>query len=177
MNAGTKIKEGKKHQTVVSKNTINNEDEPIDSASTKRITTDEIDTCKLVKSMHDKQGKSGATVVFVGSVRNYGKNGPVKEMVYESYVKMAERQIKNIEKIAIKRWDIKKIRIIHRIGPMKLGNSSVVIALSAPHSKDAFEACEFILDTIKKEVPIWKKEVLSNSKEKRVVGNPITMGK
>ena len=60
---------------------------------------------------------------------------------------------------------------------MKLGNSSVVIALSAPHSKDAFEACEFILDTIKKEVPIWKKEVLSNSKEKWVVGNPITMGK
>jgi molybdopterin synthase catalytic subunit len=180
-NTGPKINESKKHQTMVNKNTIDDndydyEDAPIDSTSIKQITTDEIDTCKLMKSIQDKRGKSGATVVYVGSVRNYGKNGLVKEMFYESYIKMAEKRIKNIEKIAIKRWDIKKIRIIHRIGSIKLGNSSVVIAVSTPHSKDAFEACEFILAAIKKEVPIWKKEILSNSKEKWVGGNPITIG-
>lgn len=149
-------------------------DELINSKLIKHITINKIDTCALVNSLRDKKGKSGATVVFVGTVRNSGKNGLVKEMFYEAYVKMAEKQIKKIEKIAVKRWNIKKIRIIHRIGSIKLGSSSIVIAISTPHSKDAFEACEFILAAIKKEVPIWKKEVLSSSKEKWVVGNPIS---
>lgn len=139
----------------------------------RRITTSEIDTCKIINSLKDKKGKSGATVVFVGSVRNYGKKGLVKEMFYESYVKMAEKRIKNIEKAAIKRWNIKKIRIVHRIGQIKLGSNSVVIALSTPHSKDAFEACEFILAAIKREVPIWKKELLSDNKEEWVDGSLI----
>jgi len=182
MNSRPKINQSKMNQTVPNNKTnivVNNDydnDEPINSKSIKRITTDEINTCELVNSLKDKKGKSGATIVFVGTIRNYGKNGLVKGMFYESYVKMAEKKIKNIEKIAVKRWNIKKIRIIHRIGPMKLGSSSIVIALSTPHSKDAFEACEFILAAIKKEVPIWKKEILSNSKEKWVIGNPIITG-
>jgi molybdopterin synthase catalytic subunit len=182
MNSRLKINQSKMNQTVASNNTNvvvahnDDNDERINSNSIKRITTEEIDTCELFNSLKDKKGKSGATVVFVGTVRNYGKNGPVKEMFYESYVKMADNKIKNIEKIAVKRWNIKKIRIIHRIGSIKLGNSSIVIALSTPHSKDAFEACEFILAAIKKEVPIWKKEILSNSKEKWVIGNSIISG-
>ena len=177
--SGSKSTQNKLHQTNANKNPLiyadDVKDESIDPTATKRLTTDQIDICKLLNSMKDKKGKSGATVVFVGSVRNYGKNGLVKEMVYESYIDMAERRLKQIEKIAMKRWDIKEIRIIHRIGPMKLGASSVVIALSTPHSKDAFEACQFILDAIKKEVPIWKKEILSNNKVKWVVGNAINI--
>lgn len=151
------------------------EEKVIDSKVIKRITTDEIDTFDIINSMKDKKGKSGATVIFVGSVRNYGNNGLVKGMFYESYVKMAEIQIKNIEKEAAKKWDIKKIRIVHRIGTMKLGCNSIVIALSTPHSKEAFEACEFILAAIKRQVPIWKKEILSDNKKKWVVGNPLNI--
>lgn len=177
--SGSKSTRNKLHQTNAIKNPLiyadEVKDESIDPTATKHLTTDEIDISKLLNSMKDKKGKSGATVVFVGSVRNYGKNGLVKEMVYESYIDMAERRLKQIEKIAMKRWDIKKIRIIHRIGSMKLGTSSVVIALSTPHSKDAFEACQFILNAIKKEVPIWKKEILSNNKVKWVVGNAINI--
>lgn len=153
--------------------TKTDDDNEILSSNIKRITTSEIDTCEVLNSLNDKKGESGATVVFVGSVRNYGKNGLVKEMFYESYVKMAEERLKNIEKKAAEKWNIKKIRIIHRIGKIKLGGNSVVIALSAPHSKDAFEACEFILAAIKREIPIWKKELLSNNKEEWVNGSPI----
>ncbi|HSA74812.1 MAG TPA: molybdenum cofactor biosynthesis protein MoaE [Candidatus Nitrosocosmicus sp.] len=160
----------KKNQVNCAK--VDDNNEILDSKIT-RITTSEIDTRTIIDSLNDKKGESGATVVFVGSVRNYGKKGLVKEMFYESYVKMAEKRIKNIEKTAIKRWNIKKIRIVHRIGQIKLGSNSVVIALSTPHSKDAFEACEFILAAIKREVPIWKKELLSDNKEEWVDGSLI----
>ena len=85
---------------------------------------------------------------------------------------MAFKIFKRVQKF-IKRWNIKKIRIVHRIGQIKLGSNSVVIALSTPHSKDAFEACEFILEAIKREVPIWKKELLPDNKEEWVDGSLI----
>jgi molybdopterin synthase catalytic subunit len=86
---------------------------------------------------------------------------------------MAENKIKNIEKLATEKYGIKKIKIVHRIGELALGNNSVVIALSTPHSKDAFKACKYILARIKQEVPIWKKELLSEGDEKWVDGKSI----
>jgi molybdopterin synthase catalytic subunit len=143
------------------------------SLSSQRITKSEIDINEIINSMVDAEGNSGATVIFVGSVRNFGMNGKVKGMYYESYVKMAENKIKNIEKLATEKYGIKKIKIVHRIGELALGNNSVVIALSTPHSKDAFKACKYILARIKQEVPIWKKELLSEGDEKWVDGKSI----
>ena len=143
------------------------------SLSSQRITKSEIDINEIINSMVDAEGNSGATVIFVGSVRNFGMNGKVKGMYYESYVKMAENKIKNIEKLATEKYGIKKIKIVHRIGELALGNNSVVIALSTPHSKDAFKACKYILARIKQEVPIWKKELLSKGDEKWVDGKSI----
>jgi molybdopterin synthase catalytic subunit len=94
-------------------------------------------------------------------------------MTYESYMGMAEEKIKNIEIDAKKTWGIKKIRIIHRIGELTIGDNSVAIAISTPHSKDAFAACQFILDKIKHEVPIWKKEKMLNGETKWVEGKPM----
>ena len=151
-----------------------NEHEAIElSLSSQRITNSEIDINEIINSMVDAEGNSGATVIFVGSVRNFGMNGKVKGMYYESYVKMAENKIKNIEKLATEKYGIKKIKIVHRIGELALGNNSVVIALSTPHSKDAFKACKYILARIKQEVPIWKKEILSKGDEKWVDGKSI----
>ena len=70
-------------------------------------------------------------------------------------------------------WNIKKINIIHRIGDLNVGDPSVVIAISTPHSKDAFEACQFILEKIKYNVPIWKKEKIIDGKTKWVIGKSI----
>ena len=96
-----------------SRNSMNNNealDEP--SPSSQRITESEIDVNDIVNSMVDTEGHSGATVIFVGSVRNFGINGKVKGMYYESYVKMAENKIKNIEKLAMEKYGIKKIKIV-----------------------------------------------------------------
>ena len=143
------------------------------SSSSQRITNSEIDVNDVINSMVDIEGHSGATVIFVGSVRNFGMNGKVKGMYYESYIKMAENKIKNIEKLAMEKYSIKKIKVVHRIGELALGNNSVIIALSTPHSKDAFKACKYILARIKQEVPIWKKEILSKGDEKWVDGKSI----
>lgn len=139
----------------------------------KRIITSEINVNQVLHSMVDKTGQSGATVVFAGSVRNMGRAGPVTGMYYEAYTEMAEKTLAEIEHQAKEKWGIKRIRIVHRIGRMQLGDLSVVIAISSLHSKEAFETCENILAMVKQVVPIWKKELLSNGIERWVDGNEI----
>jgi molybdopterin synthase catalytic subunit len=140
-------------------------------SSIQRITSKEIDIPSILKSIDD--GGVGAKVLFVGTVRNFSDNGNIAGMTYEAYIGMAEDKIKNIEIDAKKTWGIKKISIIHRIGELTIGDNSVAIAISTPHSKDAFAACQFILDKIKREVPIWKKEKILNGESKWVEGKPI----
>ena len=94
-------------------------------------------------------------------------------MTYESYIGMAEERIKNIESVVKKMWDIKKIKIIHRIGELAIGEKSIAIAISTSHSKDAFAAGQFILDKIKHDVPIWKNERLQDSRAKWIEGESI----
>jgi len=141
------------------------------NSAIQRITPREIDVPSILRSIDD--GGVGAKVLFIGSVRNFSDNGDVVGMTYESYMGMAEEKIKNIEIDAKKTWGIKKIRIIHRIGELTIGDNSVAIAISTPHSKDAFAACQFILDKIKHEVPIWKKEKMLNGETKWVEGKPM----
>ena len=134
-----------------------------------RITLNEIELDVFIKSFEKSKitmDDVGATVIFVGSVRNFNKNYKVIGMRYESYVKMAEETIKNIEIFVQKKWKIKIIKIIHRIGELRVGDNSIVIAVSTSHSVDGFEACQFILNKIKQDVPIWKNESLSDGTTK-----------
>lgn len=154
-------------------NVIIQYDEKENDQAIKHIVTSEINVNQVIHSLIDDTGQSGATVVFAGSVRNTGKAGPVTEMYYEAYAEMAEKTLQEIEHMAIEKWRINRIRIIHRIGRLRLGDLSVVIAISSPHSKEAFETCEKVLTMIKQVVPIWKKELLSNGKEQWVDGREI----
>lgn len=143
---------------------------------TQRITSKEIDIESILQSGdngNNPDGSVGATVIFIGTVRNFSDNGQVEGMTYESYIGMAEERIKNIETDVKKMWDIKKIKIIHRIGELAIGEKSIVIAISTSHSKDAFAAGQFILDKIKHDVPIWKNERLLDSRAKWVEGGSI----
>jgi|SRR5919107_1030678 molybdopterin synthase catalytic subunit len=151
------------------------EGDPPEIYKNKRITFDEIDEEYILKSFNNdyNSGEFGATVSFVGTVRGYSKNGKVKGMDYEGYLGMAEIKIKEIETIVKEKWDIKKIRIIHRLGKLSVGEKSIIILVSTSHSKAAFEACQFILERIKNEVPIWKKEIFSNGTSKWIDGNLI----
>lgn len=102
---------------------------------------------------------AGALAVFIGTVRNKTKEKKVVALEYEAYIPMALKKIQKIAKEAEKRWPIEKIAITHRIGKLAIGDSAVVIALSTPHRKESFEACQYVIDTLKEFVPIWKKEI------------------
>ncbi len=101
---------------------------------------------------------AGGTVVFVGTVRIQTKGKKVLKLEFESYEPMAIKEMQKIAEAAAKKWDALKIAIHHRVGLLQVGEIPVVIAVSTPHRKAAFEACAYCIDTLKETVPIWKKE-------------------
>lgn len=134
-----------------------------------------IDVEKLLADVRDDS--AGATVLFLGTVRNHNDDYAVSGIYYEAYIRMAEDAMSKIEAEAIKRWNLKKIAAVHRIGNLKIGEVSVAIAVSSEHRAEAFEAARYAIDQIKTEVPIWKKEVINNGKEARwAQGTPMGGG-
>jgi molybdopterin synthase catalytic subunit len=105
-----------------------------------------------------KDDAAGATVLFLGTVRNYNDGYAVSGIYYEAYIRMAEEAMARIEAEAVKRWNLKKFAAVHRIGNLKIGEISVAIAVSSEHRAEAFEAGRYAIDRIKTEVQIWKKE-------------------
>ncbi len=109
---------------------------------------------------------AGAIVTFQGTVRRYTEKLEVESLVYDSYREMAEKTIKEICEEAVKKFDILDVNVVHRVGKVILLEDSVVICVAAAHRKDAFRACEFIIDAIKERAPIWKMDVTPHG-EKR----------
>jgi molybdopterin converting factor subunit 1 len=102
---------------------------------------------------------AGGIVVFSGVVRNQTDGRPVKFLEYEAHASMAEAKIREIGQTIRARWaGVRRLAILHRIGRLEIGESSVLIAVSAAHRGDAFEACRYAIDTLKRTVPVWKKE-------------------
>ncbi|GEO02640.1 molybdopterin synthase catalytic subunit [Adhaeribacter aerolatus] len=101
---------------------------------------------------------AGAINVFIGTVRNQTQAKPVIQLDFEAYDSMAVKKMQEIANQAAERWPIQKVAIVHRKGTLQIGEAAVVIAVSTPHRKASFEACEYIIDTLKQVVPIWKKE-------------------
>lgn len=120
------------------------------------IVREKIDFDKILQIVED-HGTGGA-VIFVGRVRNHSDGRQVVRMEYEGYEKMAIVELRKIAESAKKRWPVKKLAIVHRLGMLELGEASVVIAVACAHRPQAFEACRFVIDMLKKTIPIWKKE-------------------
>jgi molybdopterin synthase catalytic subunit len=104
----------------------------------------------------------GGIDVFIGTVRAATKGKIVVRLEFEAYEKMALKEMKKIADEAVKKWSIHKISIHHRTGVLEIGEIPVVIAVSAAHRAAAFDACRYIIDTLKQTVPIWKKEVFED---------------
>jgi len=104
----------------------------------------------------------GGIVIFVGTVRNHTNGKVVTGLHFEAKETMAIKEMKKIADQTLNQWPIRKMAIHHRIGSLEIGEVPVVIAVSAAHRKDAFEACQFAIDTLKETVPIWKKEFLED---------------
>ena len=104
----------------------------------------------------------GGINVFIGTVREATKGKTVVRLEFEAYETMALKEMKKIGDEALKRWAVHKIVIHHRTGVLQIGDIPVVIAVSAAHRDVAFDACRYIIDTLKQTVPIWKKEVFED---------------
>ncbi len=101
---------------------------------------------------------SGAVVTFVGIVRGTTNKKKINSIEIEHYPEMAKKKFKEIENKVIKKWKLNNCTIIHRFGKLKIGEKIVYIGTSASHRKDAFEACEFLIDYLKVNAPFWKIE-------------------
>jgi len=110
----------------------------------------------LVRAL--KQREDGAVVVFDGIVRNHTRGRRTLYLVYESYEEMALKQMQSLAQEAQTRFAIRDVLLVHRLGRLEVGETSVLIAVASAHRAAAFDACRWLIDTLKKTVPIWKKE-------------------
>ncbi len=120
------------------------------------LTESPIDHNALMNSVQDHS--CGASVLFLGTVREYTDGKQTDSLTYEAYHEMAINEISKLIKQARQQWNFKHVGIIHRLGPLALGEIAVAIAVSSPHRADSFAAAQFLMDEIKKSVPIWKQE-------------------
>lgn len=109
-----------------------------------------------------RAGKDGATVTFDGYVRNESHGRATSYLEYEAYEAMAIAKMQGIAEQAHEKFVIHRLAIVHRLGRLEIGETSVFIAVSAPHRGAAFDACRYAIDTLKKTVPIWKKEYFAD---------------
>jgi molybdopterin synthase catalytic subunit len=107
---------------------------------------------------HIRAPEDGAIVTFDGFVRNQSHNRPTLYLDYEAYESMALGKMSEIAAELHEKYRIHRVAIVHRLGRLEIGETSVFIAVSAPHRAAAFDACRFAIDTLKRTVPIWKKE-------------------
>ena len=120
----------------------------------KTVVRDAIDVASLSRT----EPEDGALCVFTGVVRNHNDGKPVRYLEYEGYEEMVVSIFDEISAEAKTRFGVTRVRIVHRLGRMEIGDTSVAVAVSSPHRKEAFEACRFAIDTLKHKAPIWKKE-------------------
>lgn len=104
----------------------------------------------------------GATVTLDGYVRRFTKDRETLHLVYEAYEPMALKEMRRIIEQARERFEIASVGIVHRLGRLEIGETSVVICVAAPHRRAAFEACEWLIKELKRVVPIWKKEIYAD---------------
>jgi len=130
---------------------------PVSGGSGKAaITRNAIDTSSVLARI--KQGEDGAAVVFEGVVRKQTRGRKTLYLDYEAYEEMALQQMEALAEQALREFKVRDIAIVHRLGRLQIGETSVLIVVASAHRAAAFDACRWLIDTLKRTVPIWKKE-------------------
>lgn len=122
------------------------------------VQNDDFDIAFEYQKMRDSNQQDGAIVFFSGLVRDFNQGNDVTGLFLEHYPGMTEKALEKITVQARERWPINRIRLIHRIGQLGLGDQIVFVAVSSKHREAAFDACRFIMDFLKNQAPFWKKE-------------------
>lgn len=113
---------------------------------------------------------AGGTCLFIGTVRDHGEEGAVTGLTYEAWDELAETRLGEIADEMFDGWPVEKVALLHRHGALSVGEASVVVAVSAAHRAEAFEACRHGIERLKHDVPIWKKESLASGESHWVQG-------
>ena len=120
------------------------------------LTQEPIDTSRILT--HVASHDAGAVVLFLGTTREFTHGRQTASLEYECYAEMAEKKMAEIGAEVRQKFAVGEIAMVHRLGALNIGESSIVIAVAAPHRHAAFEACAYAMDRVKEAVPIWKKE-------------------
>jgi molybdopterin synthase catalytic subunit len=121
------------------------------------ITTDVLDAQALVDLV--RRDEAGGLTLFYGNVRNFSEGRDVERLEYEAHESMALKKMREVAEETKRRYpEISEIGVWHRIGVLEIGETSLLVAVSSPHRKEAFEACHWAVDRVKEVVPVWKKE-------------------
>jgi molybdopterin synthase catalytic subunit len=123
------------------------------------ITTAPINEATLVAARR-QSGGMGAVVYFTGIVRGSEDGAAIRALEYESFQRMAEHQFNVLFDELEKRWPVESVRLVHRLGEINAGEPSLWVEIVAPHRGEAFAACQWLIDEMKRVVPIWKKKVM-----------------
>ena len=128
-------------------------------------------------ALHDAvlRDSDGAVATFAGVVRDHSMGRRTSYLVYDAYQEMAEKKMEEIGREVKGKWEVDRVGMLHRVGRLEIGETSVLIAISAPHRKAALEACHYAIDRLKETVPIWKKEVWTDGEE-WIEGDPSASG-
>ena len=127
------------------------------------ITSDPLEPNSVTEIV--RNNSNGAVITFLGTTRDSTDGKNVNYLEYEAYQPMAQNMIQQIFDEVKERWEIEDLAISHRLGKVEIGEISMVVAISSPHRKQAFEAGQYSIDRIKEIVPIWKKEFFDNGEE------------
>lgn len=122
-----------------------------------RITADPLDPQPFIE--HVRRDESGAVALFLGVVRNNNLGRRVLHLEYDAYPQMAEKKLRQVAEEIMSHWPVTDIAIAHRTGRLEIGETSLVVVVSSPHRREAFDACQHAVNRIKEVAPIWKKEV------------------
>ncbi len=134
------------------------------------LTEDVLDPRPLTEKV--QHSGSGALVLFLGVVRDEDQGRKVRYLEYDAYRSMAEKEMRRVGEEVVAHWPSTRIAMRHRVGRLAVGDTALIVAVSAPHRSEAFEACRHAIDRIKEIVPIWKKEVWEDG-EAWLQGHPV----
>ena len=137
-----------------------------------RVQQEDFDAGSLLAELRAGRSDIGASVMFIGYVRDLNLDDHIQALRLEHYPGMTEKALEEIVNEAISRWDLTDVAVIHRVGELRPSDQIVLVAVTSAHRGDAFAACEFIMDYLKTRAPFWKKELLRNGSSRWVEARP-----
>lgn len=129
-----------------------------------KLQQEDFDVGAEVRALVEKNNRTGAAVTFLGVVRDFSKGEDIVKLDFEHYPGMAEKELNKLERDGIEKFDILDCLIIHRTGEITINENIVLIVVTSMHRGVAFDACEWVIDELKKRIPIWKNEFTTDGR-------------